>query len=255
MRLETGKKIYFASDLHLGIPSYIESLQREKLFVKWLELARQDAVEIFIVGDLFDFWFEYKKVVPRGFVRVLGKLAEIADSQLPIHLFTGNHDMWIFDYLSKETGIKLYQEPIEREWNSKKFYIGHGNGLGPGDYGYKFIKKAFKNKFLQWLFARLHPNLGIGLADYFSRISRAKMSNANDGFLGEENEWLITYCRGLLQKSYYDFFIFGHRHFPLEIKLNENSIYFNLGDWIKHNTYAVFSEKEISLKTFDGSSL
>ncbi len=255
MQLADGKKIYFASDLHLGVPDYETSLQREKLFIQWLELAKQDATEIFIVGDLFDFWFEYKKAVPRGFVRVLGKLAELTDSGLPVHLFTGNHDMWIFDYLPHETGVKLYREPIERQWNNKKFYIGHGDGLGPGDHGYKFIKKVFQNKFLQWAFARLHPNFGIGLADYFSRTSRAKTGSDDDKFLGEENEWLVVYCKEILQKSHYHYFIFGHRHLPLEIKLKEDSTYFNLGDWIKYNTYAVFDGKEMFLKTFEGGSL
>lgn len=250
MQLPKGKKIYFASDHHLGVPTYEKSLQREKLFVKWLEEVRHDAAEIYIVGDLFDFWFEYKTAVPRGFVRVLGKLAEISDSGIPITLFTGNHDMWIFDYLPKEIGVTLYREPIEKEWNGKTFYIGHGDGLGPGDHGYKFIKKVFRNKFLQWCFARLHPNFGIGLANYFSRSSRAKTGESDAKFLGEENEWLAIYCKEILEKQHFDYFIFGHRHLPLDIELPKNSRYVNLGDWIKYYTYGVFDGEHLELKSY-----
>ncbi|WP_417590504.1 UDP-2,3-diacylglucosamine diphosphatase [Owenweeksia hongkongensis] len=250
MQLENGKKIYFASDLHLGAPNYEESLKRERHFVKWLEEIRHDAAEIFIVGDLFDFWFEYKKAVPRGFVRVLGKLAEIVDSGIPIHMFTGNHDMWIFDYLPQEIGVTLYRKPIEREWDGKKFLIGHGDGLGPGDHGYKFIKKVFSNPFLQWSFARLHPNFGIGLADYFSKKSRAKTGDDDAVFLGEENEWLVIYCKEVLKKEHFDFFIFGHRHLPLNIELKPDSHYINLGDWIQYFTYGEFDGETMELKDY-----
>lgn len=238
------------SDAHLGAPNAADSLVREKLLVQWLDLAMKDATEIFIVGDLFDFWFEYKRAVPRGFVRVLGKLAEIADSGIPITLFTGNHDMWIFDYLPNEIGLTLQREPVVRQWNGKTFYIGHGDGLGPGDHGYKFIKKVFANRFLQWCFARLHPNFGIWLANYFSRSSRAKTGGSDAIFLGEENEWLVTYCKSVLQTEDIDYFVFGHRHLPLEIKLTEKATYLNLGDWITYFTYAIFDGNKLELKTF-----
>ncbi|MEQ9263509.1 MAG: UDP-2,3-diacylglucosamine diphosphatase [Owenweeksia sp.] len=250
MQLPNGKKIYFASDLHLGAPNYEESLEREKLFVRWLDEVRQDAAEIFIVGDLFDFWFEYKRAVPRGFVRVLGKIAEITDSGLPVHMFTGNHDMWIFDYMPKETGVKLYREPITRTWNEQKFFIGHGDGLGPGDHGYKFIKKVFSNKFLQWSFARLHPNFGIGLADYFSRSSRAKTGESDAKFLGEDEEWLAIFAREVLEKEHFDYFVFGHRHLPIDLELTKSSRYINLGDWIKYYTYAEYDGEKMHLKEY-----
>ena len=248
--MDKPTKIYFASDIHLGTPTREKSMAREMLFVKWLDMVKQDATELFIVGDLFDFWFEYKRAVPRGYIRVLGKLAEIADSGIPITMFTGNHDMWIFDYLPSEIGCKLYREPITREWNGKKFYIGHGDGLGPGDHGYKFIKKVFSNKFLQWCFARLHPNFGIWLADYFSRSSRAKTGGNDAKFLGEENEWLVHYAKEVLKKEPFDFFIFGHRHLPLEIDINNVAKYINLGDWISYFTYAIFDGNKLELKTF-----
>ncbi len=254
VQLPAGKKIYFASDLHLGAPDYDSSRAREKRFVRWLEMARKDAAEIYIVGDLFDFWFEYKKAVPRGFVRVLGKLAELTDGGLPVHLFTGNHDMWIFDYLPKETGVTLHRHPIEKEWNGTKFFIGHGDGLGPGDHGYKFIKKIFSNRFSQWAFARLHPNFGIGLADFFSKKSRQKTEIEDEKYLGDDKEFLVVFCKEMLQKRHFDYFVFGHRHLPLDMAVGENSRYINLGDWIRYNTYAVFDGAGVELREFADSS-
>lgn len=237
------KKIYFASDFHLGAPDYESSLAREKKIVNWLDHIKDDAAEIFLVGDIFDFWFEYKKAIPRGFVRLQGKIAELTDSGIPVHVFTGNHDMWIFDYLPQELGVKLYREPITREFFGKKYYIGHGDGLGPGDKGYKFLKKVFANKFCQWCFARLHPNFGIWLAEKSSKTSRAKTGSSDEKFLGEEGEWLIHYCREELQKEHFDYFVFGHRHLPLDIELNDESRYYNLGEWIKHCTYLEVSNE------------
>ncbi len=243
-------KIYFASDFHLGVPTPEESLEREKRVVRWLEEVRKDASEIYLLGDLFDFWFEYKRAIPKGFVRIQGKIAEIADSGIPIYLFTGNHDMWIFDYLPKELGITLYREPITREYNGKKFMIGHGDGLGPGDHGYKFIKKVFANPLCQWLFARLHPNFGIWLANYFSKSSRLANGGADEVFQGEDKEYLIQFCKSTLEKEYFDYFVFGHRHLPLEHKIGE-STYFNLGEWFNYNSYAVFDGEKMELKYFE----
>ncbi len=248
--MQKPTKIYFVSDVHLGAPNREESLLREKKLVAWLDVIKLDATELFVVGDLFDFWFEYKRAVPRGYVRVLGKLAEIADSGIPITFFTGNHDMWIFDYLPTEIGAKLYRQPITREWNGKKFLIGHGDGLGPGDHGYKFIKKVFANKLCQWAFARLHPNFGIWLANYFSKSSRAKTGGDDAIFTGLENEWLVHYCKEVLQKEQFDYFIFGHRHLPLEIELPNDSKYVNLGDWIQYFTYAYFDGENVHLAKF-----
>ncbi|MBK7182209.1 MAG: UDP-2,3-diacylglucosamine diphosphatase [Bacteroidetes bacterium] len=249
--MQTGKKIYFASDFHLGVPSYEKSLAREKLIVKWLDEIKKDAQEIYLMGDLFDFWFEYKHAAPKGFIRILGKIAELTDSGIPVTIFTGNHDMWMFDYLPKEIGVKIYREPIEKEYNGKKFYLGHGDGLGPGDNGYKFIKKVFANKFCQWLFARIHPNFGIGMANYWSRKSRLSNGPEDEKFTGEENEWLVVYAKEVLEKKHFDYFIFGHRHLPLDIKLKENSRYINLGEWVNYNTYAVFDGNTLELKKYN----
>jgi len=243
-------KIYFASDFHLGAPNYEKSLEREKLIVRWLDEIKEDAKEIFLVGDLFDFWFEYKHAIPKGFVRLQGKIAELTDSGIPITIFTGNHDMWIFDYIPKELGVKLYRGNVTREFNGKKFLIGHGDGLGPGDHGYKFIKKVFANKLCQWAFERLHPNFGLGIGNYWSGKSRKVNAVNDEKFLGEENEWLAIYCREYLEKEHVDYFVFGHRHLPLEIKLNEKSTYFNLGEWINYNSYAVFDGEKLELKEY-----
>lgn len=247
----TKKHIYFASDFHLGAPNYEKSLEREKQIVAWLNHIQPTAKEIFLVGDIFDFWFEYKHAIPKGFVRLQGKIAELTDAGIPVHLFTGNHDMWIFDYIPKELGVKLYREPITRQFGNKKFYIGHGDGLGPGDHSYKFLKKVFNNKFCQWSFARLHPNFGIWLANLSSKSSRAKTGASDEKFLGEENEWLAVFCKEILQKEHFDYFIFGHRHLPLNIQLNENATYINIGDWLKYFTYLDFDGEQAVLKTWN----
>ena len=213
-------------------------------------MASGDAAEIFLLGDLFDFWFEYRTVVPRGYTRILGKISEITDRGIPVHLFTGNHDMWIFDYLPQECGIILHREPLERSWNGRTFLIGHGDGLGPGDHGYKVIKKIFASKVCQWLFARLHPNFGIGLANFLSKRSRNANGDRDKVFHGEENEWLVSYAKDMLKEKHYDYFLFGHRHLPLEIDLPSNSRYINLGDWLSHYTYALFDGNTVELKKY-----
>ncbi len=248
--MSSSKKIYFLSDFHLGAPDAASSRVREKKIVVFLDEIKNDAREIFIVGDLFDFWYEYKNVVPKGYVRILGKLAELTDAGIPIHFFVGNHDMWMKDYFQNELNIPVYFDPKEFVFENKIFLIGHGDGLGPYDKGYKFIKKIFRNKFCQWLFGILPPRIGIGMADFFSRKSRAKTGKTDEVFLGEEKEWLVVYCKEVLQKQNYDYFIFGHRHLPLDIQLNESSKYINLGDWIKYFTYAVFDGENLSLEYY-----
>ena len=235
---------------HLGAPNHASSLIREKRVVKFLDEIKNDAAIIFILGDLFDFWYEYKNVVPKGFVRILGKLAELTDSGITINFFVGNHDMWMNGYFEKELNIDVFHEAKEFDFNNKKFVIGHGDGLGPGDKRYKFLKKVFRNQFSQWLFGMLHPTSGIGLADYFSRKSRGATGKEDEKFLGEEKEWLILYAKEMLQKKHFDYFIFGHRHLPIEFKLNDKSVYINLGDWIKYNSYSVFDGENIQLKYY-----
>jgi UDP-2,3-diacylglucosamine hydrolase len=252
MELQPGKKIYFLSDFHLGAPDFASSLTREKKIVAFLDTAKRDAQVIIIGGDVFDFWYEYKTVVPKHFVRLLGKLAEITDMGIEVMLFAGNHDMWMRGYFQTELNIPVYFEPKTFTWNHKKFYVGHGDGLGPGDHGYKFIKKIFRNKFCQWLFGQLHPTIGMGIANYFSRKSRKKTGSSDAQFLGNDNEWLVIYCREVLAKEHFDYFIFGHRHLPLNIPLHDQATYINLGDWINYFTYAVFDGHTVELKKWEG---
>lgn len=248
--MELKKKIYFASDFHLGTPDHQKSREREDRIVRWLSSIQHDAEAIYLLGDIFDFWFEYKTVVPKGFIRLQGKLAELSDSGIPLFLFTGNHDMWMFGYFTEELGVPIYREPVVREFSGKKFYIGHGDGLGPGDRRYKFLKKFFNSPLCQWLFARLHPNLGFGIAQRWSRGSRAA-NEQKEQFLGAEKEWLVIYAKELLRKQHVDYFIFGHRHLPLDIQLEPGSRYINLGDWLHYNSYGVFDGETMELKYFD----
>ena len=245
-----NKKIYFASDQHFVVPNLEKSKDRERLFVRWLSMAEKDADHIFLLGDLFDFWFEYSSVVPRGYTRVLGKLAEISDSGVPIYYFVGNHDLWMNGYFEDELNIPVFHKPQEFFFNQTSFLIGHGDGLGPGDKGYKRMKKVFTNSISKWLFRWLHPDLGVRLAQYMSVKNKLISGNEDEKFLGEDNEWLIQYCKRKLQENHRDYFVFGHRHLPLEIELKPNSKYINLGDWIRYYTYGVFDGIKMELKEY-----
>jgi UDP-2,3-diacylglucosamine hydrolase len=239
--------IYFASDQHFGAPNAKSSLQRELFFVKWLAAIKQDATHLFLLGDLFDFWFDYDKVVPKGFIRVLGKIAELKDHGVEIHFFVGNHDLWMSDYFEKELNIPIYRKPQEFNFFGKNLLIGHGDGLGPGDKGYKRMKKIFTNPLSIWLYKWLHPDIGVRLAQYLSVKNKLISGKEDVIYLGEDNEWLVSYCKRKLETKHYDYFIFGHRHLPLEIELNKNSKYINLGDWISYFTYCKMDKNEISL--------
>lgn len=249
-----NKRIYFASDFHLGIPDHASSLLREKRLVAWLGEKSADAAEIFLMGDVFDFWFEYKSVVPKGFTRLLGKLAEITDSGIPVHLFTGNHDIWTFQYLEQETGLIIHRSPEIRNYNNKRFYLAHGDGLGPGDTGYKMMKKIFECRLNQFLFRWLHPDFGAEIALYFSKKSRVaniakEGKKENMGSL--QDEMLYLYSKKLVDSGLeIDYFIFGHRHLPVSHQIDHRSKLIILGDWITNFTYAEFDGKDILLKTY-----
>lgn len=247
-------KLYFASDFHLGIPDHDRSLKREKMLVRWLDDAAKDAAEIFLMGDIFDFWFEYSTVVPKGFVRILGKIAEITDQGIPVHVFRGNHDIWAFDYLTKELGVILYRNPVIRELGGKTFFLAHGDGLGPGDHGYKFLKKVFEFKPNQFLFKWLHPDIGTRLGLYFSGRSRlanvakaGKMENVPDS----QKQVLLDFATMQASENPdVDFFVFGHRHVPVLEKINTKASLVILGDWLTHFTYAVFDNGEMELLSY-----
>ena len=259
-----ASKIYFLSDFHLGAPDHASSLEREKLLVQFLDEIKKEATEIFIAGDMFDFWYEYRNVVPKGYVRLLGKLAELSDTGIALHFFVGNHDMWMRDYFQKELNIPVYFKPQEFKRNGKSFLIGHGDGLGPGDDGYKRLKKVFRHPVSKWLFGIFPPGMGMGLANYLSRRSRVQTGSSEEIFLGEEKEWLIIYCKEVLAKKKIDFFVFGHRHLAIDYRLpsplstvgrgdgGEASRYINLGDWIRYYTYAVFDGHKLELKSYKG---
>lgn len=250
IEIPSGKKVYFASDNHLGAPTMEASRPREKKFVAWLDEIKQDAAAIFLMGDLFDFWFEYKTVIPKGFTRTLGKLAEISDAGIPIYYFVGNHDLWMNGYFEDELNIPVFHKPQEFTFNNTSFFIGHGDGLGPDDKGYKRMKKVFTSPFFQWLFRWLHPDIGVRIAQYFSVKNKLISGDDDAKFLGEDNEWLVAYCKRKLDEQHRDYFVFGHRHLPLDIQLNDTSKYINLGDWIQYYTYGVFDGETFELKEY-----
>ncbi|MFA0961325.1 UDP-2,3-diacylglucosamine diphosphatase [Roseivirga sp. BDSF3-8] len=244
-----GKKIYFASDFHLGAPNKEQSLIREKKIVRWLDSIMHDAYAIYLVGDIFDFWFEYRTVIPKGYVRFKAKLLECLEKGIKVVFFTGNHDMWMFGYFTSEFGIPVHRDPILLLSNDKRLLVGHGDGLGPGDRMYKVLKRIFRNRFCQWAFARLHPNLGIGVATAWSQQSRLS-SGGEETFKGDD-EWIYTWCKEQETTSHHDYYIFGHRHLPLDLEVSGHSRYINLGEWVTQFTYATFDGRDVSLLTFE----
>ena len=251
MELPEGKKVYFASDFHLGIPDLARSKEREKRICKWLDMISADAAMLYLVGDLFDTWFEYRNVVPRGYTRFLGKLAALRDNGLAIEAFTGNHDLWMLDYFEKELGIPVHHKPIIREINGKKLFIAHGDGLGPGDHGYKILKKVLRSPVSQWIYRRVHPDTGVGLAEWFSGLGDKHNADAPvKKFMGPEKEMLVQFCLETLKTQHYDYFIFGHRHIAIEYPVAKDSVYINLGDWIQYDSYAEMEGQEVKLKYF-----
>lgn len=245
-----GKSVYFVSDLHLGAPDYKSSRDRERHFLRWLDAVEDTMGVLFIIGDLFDFWFEYKRVVPKGFVRLLGRLAQINDRGIPIHFFTGNHDFWIRDYLSFELGFILHTEHKEFIISNKRFVIGHGDGLGPNDYGYKRMKLVLTNHLFKWFYRQLHPDVGVFIGDYLSRKNKVISGSEDLKYRGPEGEWLIKYAERKLESSYYDYFIFGHRHLPIFYEFSSGAIYLNTGDWLSHFSFGLFDGKALSLCYF-----
>ena len=250
IKLNPSKRIYFCSDNHLGSPNRNLSLEREKIFITWLDQIKIDAQAIFFLGDLFDFWFEYKKVVPKGFTRLFGKLAELSDSGIDLFFFVGNHDCWIGNYFEDELGINVFHKKVDLNIDNYNILIGHGDGLGPGDNKYKFLKLLFRNPILKKLFSFIHPDLGISLGSFLSQKNKI-LSGSEKVFESEDKEMLFSYCKDVLKTKYYHFFIFGHRHIPLDLDLGNNSKYFNTGDWITHFSYLVYDGNSFNLNYFN----
>ncbi len=249
IKLAEGKKIFFASDFHFGIPDYETSRKRETLVCSWLDSIKNEAQQIYLLGDMFDSWMEYKKVVPKGNVRFLGKLAELSDAGIEIVAFTGNHDLWMHGYFEKELHIPVYKNHITITVNAKKIHMGHGDGIGKGDTGYKILKKILNNPICQWLYSTLHPNVGLALADYFSRKG-PKHKYEELELKTDDKEYQIQYSIDFLKNNAIDYFIFGHRHIPYQKQITPNSQIVNLGDWITHNTYAVFDGETLVLQKY-----
>lgn len=245
-KLNLGKKLYFVSDAHLGLPPAEKSMFREKLLVKWLDEKKTDAAAFFLMGDIFDYWFEYRKVIPRGFSRFLGKLAEICDSGIPVYFFTGNHDVWLFDYLPQEIGLEVFRKPLSIKINNTRFYLAHGDGLGPGQFSYRFLKFIFTNKILQWMYARIHPNSATGFAHRWSKKSRFSKGNYVP-WMGEDREHLIIHSREIEEQEHHDYYIYGHRHVVREFDITSESCVIYLGDWFVNFTYAEFDGEKTSL--------
>ncbi len=257
MSTKNHKRVYFFSDCHLGIPDAISSREREKILVQWLDMIKADALEIYIMGDLFDFWFEYKTVIPKGFSRLFGKLAEITDSGIPVHFYRGNHDIWAFDYLQKELNIQMHRKPEIKEILGHRFYLAHGDGLGKGDRGYKLIKWIFERKINQWLFRWLHPDWGLALGLFFSRRSRyaneARESKEQLPYqtVAIEDTRMPTFAKEVLASGEkIDYFVMGHWHTMQNIELTKNSCFILLGDWISYFSYGVFDGKTVEIKQF-----
>lgn len=248
INLPEGKHLYFASDFHLGAPTHESSRTREKVIINWLDYIKPKAGAIFLLGDIFDFWFEYHHVIPKGYIRLQGKLAELADAGIPLVLFTGNHDMWMFDYFPQEINLKIFRHPKTLYINNKKIMAGHGDGLGTSDKGYKILKKIFHSSWSQKAFRLIHPDLGIAIANAWS--SKSRNGKEDEKFINKENEWIFNYCQALEQKDHHDYYIFGHRHLPLDLDINVNSKYINLGEWMSNYSYALFDGEQVRLQKF-----
>ena len=242
-------KIYIASDFHLGIDADLSSVEREQKIIRWLDMIQQDAQQLILNGDVFDYWFEYRSVVPRGYYRFISKLSELAELGIQITFFRGNHDMWMFDYFKKELNAQIISDPLIYEWGGKKFMVGHGDGLGKGDWVYKMVKYIFRNQICQWLFSTMHPNLGLALMKFFSKQHRDK----EDGTQFDKNEErLYAYCESYIKESEIDYFIFGHRHLPIKQTLsNKKSVYYNCGDWLHHYSYIEIDSSTVHFRFFE----
>ncbi|SDF06702.1 UDP-2,3-diacylglucosamine diphosphatase [Epilithonimonas hungarica] len=249
--LQSGKKIYFASDQHFGVPDLQQSRIREERFIRWLDSIKKDAQVLFLMGDLFDFWHEWKYVVPKGYIRVLGKIAELKDSGIDIYFFVGNHDLWMKNYFEEELGIPVFFEKRYYEISDKNFLLAHGDGLGPGDKGYKRMKKVFTNPLAQWAFRWLHPDIAMRIANYMSQKNKLISGEEDKEFLGEDKEFLIQYSKEKLKTENIDYFVFGHRHLPLVFDLGKDAKYINLGDWIVYFTYGVYDGQSFDVKKFE----
>jgi UDP-2,3-diacylglucosamine hydrolase len=236
---------YFISDVHLGLGSPEAEREKQRRLIGFLDRASGDATHLFILGDLFDAWIEYRTVIPRGFHRVLAKLHDLTDGGVEVHFLAGNHDFWVRDYFRSEMGIKTHAEAFEVELDGKRIYMHHGDGLNPRDRGYAFLKKVLRNRFAIWLFSWVHPDIGVALARSSSKTSRDYTSTKEYG----EEDGMRRAAAGLIDRGY-DLVVMGHRHVPASEAIGRGT-YANLGDWITHNTYGRLSGGAFSLLTWE----
>ena len=247
------KNIYFLSDAHLGSRAIPHGRTQERRLVRFLDSIKHKATAVYLLGDIFDFWYEYKMVVPKGYTRLLGKISELTDLGVEVHFFIGNHDIWCGDYLQQECGVILHKEPATVEWGDKVFMLAHGDCLGDPSKKFKMLRSIFHNKLCQRLFSALHPRWGMEFGLSWAKNSRMKheREGGEPPYMGEDKEYLVVYAKEYL-KTHADinYFIFGHRHIELDLMLNRNSRVLILGDWISQFTYAVFDGEHLFLENY-----
>lgn len=243
-------KYYFLSDAHIGTWIVADSREHEQRLVSWLDMVRHDATEIFLVGDIFDFWFEYRRCVPKGYCRLLGKLAELTDSGIKIHFFIGNHDLWTFGYLEQEIGLQVYKTPQIFELMGLKFFITHGDGINDESRIFRISRRLFHSKVMQRCFAAIHPDIGIAIARRMSNNNRKKHSYIE--YKGENDEPLVTFAKNYTD-THIDYFIFGHRHIVLNLQIPSGSHIVILGDFYEEFSYAVLDENGFSIENFNAN--
>lgn len=249
MELRDFNMIYFISDAHLGSRLVKDPKEHEKKLVDWLDKVKKDATVIYLLGDMFDFWFEYRTVVPKGFVRFLGKLAELVDAGIEIHFFTGNHDIWTFGYLENEIGLIVHRQAVTVEIGTKKFFLAHGDGLYAENKGFKIIRRIFHNPTAQQLFRYLPPQLGQEFGYNWSKRNREKILPIENKYLGEQNENLVVYAKKYVENHKdIDFLIFGHRHIALDLQIKDQKRVIILGDFVSIFSYGVFDGENFRLE-------
>ena len=246
------KNIYFLSDAHLGSLAIPHRRTQERRLVRFLDSIKDKAAAVYLLGDMFDFWNEYKYVVPKGFTRFLGKISELTDMGVEVHFFTGNHDIWTYGYLEEECGVILHRNPLTTEIYGKEFYLAHGDGLGDPDNKFKLLRKIFHNRGCQRLLNFFHPWWGMQLGLNWAKHSRLKRADGKEPpYMGEDKEYLVLWTKEYMKTHPdIDYFIYGHRHIELELTLNRKARMLILGDWITQFTYAVFDGEHLLLEEY-----
>lgn len=251
------KNIYFLSDAHLGSLAIEHRRMQERRLVRFLDDIKEKASAIYLLGDMFDFWYEYKYVVPRGYTRFLGKLSELTDMGVEVHYFTGNHDIWAYDYLARECGVTLHTKPLTTEIYDKVFFIAHGDGLGDGDKKFKLIRGIFHNRLCQRLFSAVHPRWGMWFGLQWAKHSRLKRKEGEPPYMGDDKEQLVLFTKDYMKgHADVDYYIYGHRHIELDLQLTKRVRMMIIGDWISHFTYVVFDGVHLFLSEYvEGESI